>query len=678
MKNSYILFILSFCITLCYSQNFNYVLGKQFGNAANDEFSNVKMKRDNLGNIIVYGQFRGTVDMDPSANVSNIVGFTNTNIWGAFIAKYDANCNYLWSFPLVSPYFIDIHLTLDNSNNIYIGGGYQGVVDFDPSSNIATLPNGGNSPSGIQYNYFARYDVNGNYQFSQNISSTGWIEYKDIAYDNFYNQILLCGSWQGTVDFDSGLGIDNHSTNSIKSFLVRYTTFGSLVWSNTSLGFPFAGNVRVDNNGNTFVLSTNSSGSSGTIDKFNSLGNILPNTNANCKSGSLEIDNLGNVYVAYINSCNSNTFNYTIKKFDNDVNSSWTYNITGNCFSSNTLSGFDLAIDNTNNKLYVAGAFTGTVDFNYPSGGAYLVSSTVNGFIMRLSTLGSFEWVKHLECNNNLNITSILTNNGLETYSLGSFIGTCDLNPTSSIDTMSSNNTNLYIAKYGLCSPNPPVISINGNLNLCQGNSVVLTSNSLSNNLWSNNQNTQSITVNSSGIYSVTVTDINGCINTSQPVTVTVNPNPPTPTINQAGNLLVSSSSVNNQWFLNGNPIPNANGQIYTVTQNGIYTVQVVNSFGCSSVSLPVSITTLEILQEENGDKKITIYPNPTSGDIFCKKDIYGIAKICIFNSLGQLMYCNIFDENIQEIQISLKEKGLFQVVIQIDSKYYNYKIINK
>ncbi|MFZ4520108.1 MAG: HYR domain-containing protein [Bacteroidales bacterium] len=67
-------------------------------------------------------------------------------------------------------------------------------------------------------------------------------------------------------------------------------------------------------------------------------------------------------------------------------------------------------------------------------------------------------------------------------------------------------------------------ITAGGPTTFCSGGSVVLTASGGASYLWSNAAATQAITVTTSGSYTVTVTDINGCTAVSAPVTVTVNP----------------------------------------------------------------------------------------------------------------------------------------------------------
>jgi hypothetical protein len=70
------------------------------------------------------------------------------------------------------------------------------------------------------------------------------------------------------------------------------------------------------------------------------------------------------------------------------------------------------------------------------------------------------------------------------------------------------------------------VIAASGATTFCQGGNVMLTASAGSSYLWSNGATTQSITVPSSGTFSVAVTQTGGCISNSTSTNVTVNPLP--------------------------------------------------------------------------------------------------------------------------------------------------------
>lgn len=142
--------------------------------------------------------------------------------------------------------------------------------------------------------------------------------------------------------------------------------------------------------------------------------------------------------------------------------------------------------------------------------------------------------------------------------------------------------------------PSIPTISLNGNNIFCQGGSVNLISSYTTGNTWSNGDTSNNITVTTSGTYSVTYTNANGCSATSAPVTITVNPNPPVPVIStsgattfcQGGNVVLSSNySIGNVWSTSDIT------QNITVNGSGTYTVMVTDANGCSATSLPTTVT---------------------------------------------------------------------------------------
>ncbi|MBK8364502.1 MAG: hypothetical protein IPL24_12810 [Bacteroidetes bacterium] len=72
--------------------------------------------------------------------------------------------------------------------------------------------------------------------------------------------------------------------------------------------------------------------------------------------------------------------------------------------------------------------------------------------------------------------------------------------------------------------PAIPTISAGTSTTFCQGGSVTLTSTPATSYLWSTGSTLQSISVNSSGTYSVIITNANGCTSSSAGTIVTVNP----------------------------------------------------------------------------------------------------------------------------------------------------------
>jgi large repetitive protein len=87
-----------------------------------------------------------------------------------------------------------------------------------------------------------------------------------------------------------------------------------------------------------------------------------------------------------------------------------------------------------------------------------------------------------------------------------------------------------------------PTIAVAGNANLCMGEATVLKSSKGEAYQWSTGEVSESITVKDAGIYSVTVTDANGCSATSAGVTIAKHPTR-TPTIEASGALTLCQGS---------------------------------------------------------------------------------------------------------------------------------------
>ncbi|MDY6348521.1 MAG: T9SS type A sorting domain-containing protein [Bacteroidales bacterium] len=129
-----------------------------------------------------------------------------------------------------------------------------------------------------------------------------------------------------------------------------------------------------------------------------------------------------------------------------------------------------------------------------------------------------------------------------------------------------------------------PTPTISGNTVICQGQNTTLTANGGTSYVWSNASTNSSITVNQSGVYTVTVTNAEGCFNTAN-VTVTVNP---LPNVNITGNssfcqgdnvTLTATGASTYAWSNNS-----TNASI-TVSNAGNYTVTGTDGNGCSNTA---------------------------------------------------------------------------------------------
>ncbi len=194
-------------------------------------------------------------------------------------------------------------------------------------------------------------------------------------------------------------------------------------------------------------------------------------------------------------------------------------------------------------------------------------------------------------------LTSTIPSGNL--WSTGETTQTITVNSTSSVTATVTANSCVSAPSNTLNiveTPNPtaPTISANGPLGFCSGGSVVLTSSETSNNLWSNGESTNSITVTAAGVYTVTFS-VGQCSATSTPITVTFTPSPNAPIITitgsttfcEGGSVVLSSTSATGNLWSTGETT-----QSITVssTLNNITTTFTSN--GCTSLpSTPVNVT---------------------------------------------------------------------------------------
>lgn len=381
-----------------YTANGDIIWAKQIGGTLEENAQNILV--DNNGNIYISGYFNGTVDFDPGPGIANItstgaqdiyfakfdsngnylwaksIGDANTNMniglaigttglyiagyysgsvdfdpgpgntsltcaggFDAYFAKYDlSNGNFIWAKRFGgggSDYCYSI--SLDNNDNCYIAGVYDGTVDFNPGPGFAGL-----TSLGLGDCYLAKYDVNGNYVWAKSIgSTTGDVAYGVHAYNGY---VYITGAITGTTDFDPGLGSANYSpVGGADFFFGKYDSNGNYIWANVIGGASsdYGYSIYVD-----ILGAVNVSGHfQGTVD-FNPDPFV---TNSYTSTGSFDI---------------------FFAKYDANGYYVWTAKVG----SINSDLGRNIKVDDFG-FIYLTGYFSNTADFDPGAGVANLTSS---------------------------------------------------------------------------------------------------------------------------------------------------------------------------------------------------------------------------------------------------------------------------------------------------------------
>ena len=168
---------------------------KQFGGITTDKVWSVEI--DNSDNVLLTGQYNGTVDFDPGPAVFNLNNSTNR---GCFIVKLNNAGNLIFAKTFTGEAFGEC-ITFDSGNNIYISGGFYNTVDFDPGPADHSLTEGNI--------FIAKLNEAGDYvwaaQFQNAILGGYESSYVTIQVDVLKN-IYYTGLFTFAVDFDPGPG----------------------------------------------------------------------------------------------------------------------------------------------------------------------------------------------------------------------------------------------------------------------------------------------------------------------------------------------------------------------------------------------------------------------------------------------------------------------------------------
>ena len=257
-----------------------------------------------------------------------------------------------------------------------------------------------------------------------------------------------------------------------------------------------------------------------------------------------------------------------------------------------------LTVVGSGTYLWSTGATTTSIDV-YTAGNYSVTASTSNG------CSGSASVTVVQDQNNNVTIsgntvicsgigTSLTASSGASYYwSTGQTSQSISVNnPGTYTVTVTNSNGCSYFATQSVTLMEQATIS--GTNHICVGQSTTLTAIGSGSYAWSNGANTSSITVNTSGDYTVTVSLPNGC---SSSATVNVVSHP-LPTISISGDTylcvgesnLLTASGGNTYLWSNGTTAPSI-----SVNHGGTYSVTGTTTYGCSN-SDSVTVVSLENL----------------------------------------------------------------------------------
>lgn len=228
----------------------NHVWVKQIGGLANEE--TVAIAIDNLGNILITGDFRQTVDFDPGPGTEMLTAMGYQDI---FIQKLDVEGNFLWVKQIGggslndSSYGGSTSFAIDSNDNIYTTGFFDGTADFNPGEETLNLTSTGNDDF-----FVLKLNSSGDFVWVKQIGGLTDALTNSIALDEA-GSIYTTGFFRETIDFDPGNEVANLQASGLKdAFILKMDNNGDYLWAQ-SMGDTLndeGNSITVDIEGNIY------------------------------------------------------------------------------------------------------------------------------------------------------------------------------------------------------------------------------------------------------------------------------------------------------------------------------------------------------------------------------------------------------------------------------------------
>ena len=373
---------------------------KTWGGSGDDRV--ISMTLDSATNVILGGDFVGTVDFNPTGPIhSNLTSNGQTD---AFICKYDRNGNFQWAKSWGGTDLDRVSgVTADSKGNIYAIGCFRQTNDFNPQGPLHT-----NLVAINQDAFLCKFNASGQFQWVRHWGGASSDEGYVVKVDPSDDDAIYCvGDFHSsTIDFNpepaSGTSHDIHTNfyNSMAfgydGYLCRWSSNGTFRWARTwgGDGYDDCDSLAVDGLGHVYCAGFVGSGNN-TCD-------------FNCNTGTPHVPYIYNAVGSVQHEAETNLFFTDVFLTQFNTNGVWQWS---RCWGgTNGDAPQDLAVDVSGN-VYVAGyigdtAYTNygmsepggeTVDFN-PVGPVHSnLTEHLNGmdvFFCKYDPNGVFQWAR--------------------------------------------------------------------------------------------------------------------------------------------------------------------------------------------------------------------------------------------------------------------------------------------
>ena len=221
-----------------------------------------------------------------------------------------------------------------------------------------------------------------------------------------------------------------------------------------------------------------------------------------------------------------------------------------------------------------------------------------------------------------------------------------------------------------------------GPVSICDNNAVNIEAINGTQFQWSTGETTSSINLNTSGNYSVTITDVDGCTGTND-IDVT---NGTSPTANFTMSLSGSTLTTNNTssgattytWLFGDGANSTSTNPTHTYTTNGLYTVTLIaTNGGCTdTITHTVEVFTgiASILKPT-----VRVYPNPTDGNALVEiGSVDGETVLTLTDVLGRVALSQHVTEKTTVLNLTNLASGMYELTVRSQGWQRTEKLVKQ
>lgn len=205
---------------------FNWV--HTFGGTENEGVYDIATTSDAVHAV---GAYEDTVDFNPAGPAASATSLGNQD---SFLLTLEPDGTFGW-LRVWGSTALDRATTVaaDSTGSVYVGGRFEGSIDFDPSGaeEIYTNDNGF-----ILDAYLTKYSADSSYNWTHVLSGSDW-EYIEAVTVDDQDRVFIVGGYGGTVEFgDESTSVSHTAEYLIDPFVALYDSEGDYLSSTVLKG----------------------------------------------------------------------------------------------------------------------------------------------------------------------------------------------------------------------------------------------------------------------------------------------------------------------------------------------------------------------------------------------------------------------------------------------------------